>query len=430
MGVTIISGMQWGDEGKGHITHHLAQDAYMVARANGGPNAGHTIHVDGQVFKTHQLPAGVLYPEVISLLGSGMVINLESLATEIDTLGDRIVPLTPERLLISFGAHLITPGHILLDGAMEQQRGAAAIGTTKRGIGPVHADKALHNGLRAELLKYPNEFERQLRAHLIKVNLRLQYEFVVDERVEVDQVVTQYLQLAERFSPHVVDGVRVVRTALSSGKHVVAEGAQGTLLDIDHGTYPYVSSGSAVTGGIMASLGLGVKDVYKVIGVVKAFSTRVGAGPFPTEVDGDVAKKLRGERDTAGSEYGTTTGRPRRIGWLDLVALRHACAVNQPTSLVITKLDQLSGIQPLQLCHHYKYQSQPIEGFPSDGKLLEQCQPTYWQMEGWDEDISDVRYFRDLPASARDYLQVITEFTRTPIQMISVGPNQSNIFTK
>jgi adenylosuccinate synthase len=426
MSVTALIGAQWGDEGKGHIADKLAAESTIVARYNGGDNAGHSITIGDQVVRTHLIPAGAFHPEATNILAPGMVINLKSLAREVDELNHRGANLNPDRLKLDGAANLLLPGHIALDGANETERGSNAIGTTKRGIGPAYTDKMARVAVRAALIGDPDKFEAAVREHVAHANRLLS--LYQQPALDADAVVKEYAPLAARFAPFIADTTALVHAALERGDHVLAEGAQGTLLDIDHGTYPYVTSSSTITGGALTSLGVGPKHVKRVVGVTKAFCSRVGAGPFPTELLDDMGGRLRGTGANPWDEYGSTTGRPRRTGWLDLVALKYSARVNGLTEIVLTKMDILTGIHPLRVCIAYSYRDEPISNFPGDLSVLEQCAPIYSELPGWDQDISMARRIEDLPLAARVYILQIETFTGVRVSHVSVGPDRSQIF--
>ncbi len=427
MSVTALIGAQWGDEGKGHIADMLAAQSMIVTRYNGGDNAGHTITIRGTPVRTHLVPAGAFHPHVTNVLGAGMVINLQSLAREVDELNHFGANLTPDRLKIDQAAQLLLPGHVALDGAGESQLGADALGTTKRGIGPAYTDKAARIGVRASLMSDPTAFADAVRAHVDRVNWRLTHEYQRPP-LEADAIVAEYARLAARFVPNVADATALIHAALERGEHVLAEGAQGTLLDVDHGTYPFVTSSSTITGGVLTGLGIGPKHVKRVIGVAKAFCSRVGAGPFPTELKDAMGDRLRGTGTNPWDEFGSTTGRPRRTGWLDLVALKFAARINGLTEIVLTKLDILTGINPIPMCIAYSCCDAPIPNFPSDLAILNQCAPIYSELPGWDQDISRARRIEDLPLAARVYILQIETFTGVHVSHVSVGPERSQIF--
>ncbi|RLC61338.1 MAG: adenylosuccinate synthase, partial [Chloroflexi bacterium] len=344
MPATIVVGAQWGDEGKGRVVDWLARDVQLVARYNGGDNAGHTVVAQGHTLKLHLVPSGILYPDLTCLIGAGVVVNPERLLTEMDELTALGVDVGPSRLKLSAAAHVILPTHRALDGAREATRGKQAIGTTKRGIGPVYADKADRISLRAGDMAHPERFSERVQENVLAHNRRLQ-ELYDLEPLPATQIAAEYLAYAQQLAPHLVDGSALVREMLTAGKTILCEGAQGLLLDLDHGTYPYVTSSSTVAGGALTGLGFGPRYVSRVIGVAKAYTTRVGAGPFPTELLDQVGDHIR----EVGNEYGTTTGRPRRCGWLDLVILRYAAQINGLDEIALTKLDVLSGLERLRV---------------------------------------------------------------------------------
>jgi len=426
MPLDIIVGAQWGDEGKGHITDMLAAEADVVARYNGGDNAGHTVTVGRNVFKLHLIPSGIIHERALCLIGNGVVVNPAVLLREIDALAEQGVDAGPGRLKISRNAHLITPAHIALDKARETQRGDEAIGTTLRGIGPAYTDKTSRTGLRAELFADLDGLASAIQQHVESHN-----QVLVDvygaEPLAAAAVAAEYAAYARRLQPYLADGTLLLDEALKNGRVVLAEGAQGSFLDLDHGTYPFVTSSSPTAGGALVGLGVGPKWVRRVIGVAKAFTSRVGGGPFPAEVEGETALRLRGTGDKPWDEYGTTTGRPRRVGWLDLVMLRHAARVNGLTELVLTKLDILSGLAHLPICVAYEVDGRRLEHLPTDATTLAQCRPVYESRDGWAADIMSARAFDDLPANARRYVQTIAEAVAIPITYVSVGPGRSQV---
>jgi adenylosuccinate synthase len=427
MPITALIGAQWGDEGKGHIADSLAAQSSIVARYNGGDNAGHSITIGDQLVRTHLIPAGAFHPHTTCVLGAGMVLNLRSLAREVDELNQIGANLNPDRLKIDRAAQLLLPGHIALDGASESDRGDQAIGTTKRGIGPAYTDKAARVGVRAGLMSDRSAFSAAVRSHVDRSNARLKNDFA-QKSIDAETIVKEYAALADRFAAHLTDVNALVHTALERGEHILAEGAQGTLLDIDHGTYPFVTSSSTIAGGVLTSLGVGPKYVTRVIGVAKAFCSRVGSGPFPTELKDVMGDRLRGTGSNPWDEFGSTTGRPRRTGWLDLVALKYAARLNGLTELVLTKLDILSGLDPLQVCIAYSYHDQPITNFPSDLAILDDCTPIYSELPGWDKDISNARNIAELPLPVQKYIHQIETFTGVKVSYVSVGPERSQIF--
>ncbi len=420
MAGTAILGAQWGDEGKGKITDMLASESDVVARFSGGDNAGHTVMVGAETFKLHLAPSGILYPGVLCVLGSGMVINPRSLINELKELSEKGIDVSPRRLRIDGKAHLILPYHIALDGASETKLGGSAIGTTRRGIGPAYADKASRRGLRALDMLDETGFADRLRAEAQAKNIWLEKVYG-EEPLNIDEMVREYVEYAMQLAPYVDDVSLLLDQAYQKGKNILYEGAQGVLLDIDHGTYPYVTSSSPATGGILAGLGIGANCIDRVIGVVKAYQTRVGAGPLPTELKDEVGDALV-ER---GAEFGTTTGRRRRCGWLDLVALRYTVRLCGMTELAVTKLDILTSLNPLKVCVAYEYKGQRLEHFPADTRILAECEPIYETIPGWKEDIQPVRERYKLPRMALAYLHTIEAATGVPVRIISVGPERN-----
>lgn len=426
MPLDIIVGAQWGDEGKGHITDMLAAEADVVARYNGGDNAGHTVTVGDDIFKLHLIPSGIIHERATCLIGNGVAVNPAILLREIDALAEQGVDVSPGRLKISRNAHLITPAHIALDKARETQRGDEAIGTTLRGIGPAYTDKTSRTGLRAELFADPEGLADAIHKHVESHNQALTRVYGA-EALAATVVAAEYATYAQRLEPYLADGTLLLDEALRNGRVVLAEGAQGTFLDLDHGTYPFVTSSSPTAGGALVGLGVGPKWVRRVVGIAKAFTSRVGGGPFPAEVEGAMALRLRGTGDKPWDEYGTTTGRPRRVGWLDLVMLRHAVRVNGLTELVLTKLDILSGLEQLPVCVAYELNGRRLGHLPTDAASLAQCRPVYESRDGWEVDIMAARAFGDLPANGRRYVQTIAETIEIPVTYVSVGPGRSQI---
>lgn len=424
MPIDVILGAQWGDEGKGKITDLLAADVDMVARFGGGDNAGHTVTVGAERFALHLIPSGILNSQTTCLLGAGMVVNPKKLLAEMDGLLARGVSVSPERLKLSGRAHLIMPYHIALDGAAEAARGGAAIGTTKRGIGPAYSDKAARCGIRAHEMLHPAEtLAERIRDQVAAKNRILEMVYG-QPALQADAIVEEYLGYAKRLAAHVVDVSEEVARALAAGKRILAEGAQGLLLDLDLGSYPYVTSSHPTIGGVLTGLGVGPQNIDRVIGVVKAYQTRVGAGPMPTELTGELGEKLRGTGAQPWDEFGTTTGRPRRCGWLDAVTLRFAVRVNGLTELAITKLDILSRFDAVDLCVAYELDGRRIESFPSDLAVLARCQPIYETLPGWGTDITEARAFGELPAGAQGYVRRIEEILGVRASLVSVGPER------
>lgn len=429
MPFSIVVGAQWGDEGKGRIVDLLAAEADMVARYYGGDNAGHTVTVEDRTFKLHLLPSGVVHPHTIGLLGNGMVINPAILLNEMDQVRQSGVPITNDRIKISHAAHLITPGHIALDTALEQARGNQKIGTTKRGIGPAYTAKVTRSGLRMEQMLTPGKFEAAVKDHINQVNSQLSA-FETQTPLDAEKIARDYRGYADILAPYITEVGLFAYEALEQGKSILAEGAQGTLLDLDHGTYPYVTSSTPTAPGALVGLGLGIGTANRVIGVVKAFQTRVGEGPFPTELFGDAAVRLRGIGENDWDEFGTTTGRPRRVGWLDAVLLRYAVRVNGITELALTKLDILSGLDSLKICTSYQDGDEVYNNLPWGPADLSQYQPVYEDIPGWDEEVSSIRSWDGLSEQAQSYIIRIEELTALPIKIISVGPERSQVIIR
>jgi len=429
MPLQIIVGAQWGDEGKGRIVDWFAADADLVARFNGGDNAGHSVTVGSQLFKLHLVPSGIIHSKPVAILGNGMVINPESLLKEIDMLQGLGVEISPRRMRLSHAAHLITPAHRALDAALEAQRGKGNIGTTGRGIGPAYTDKAARTNLRVADLLAP-DFVEKLGSHIEAANKTLKS--LDAPALEIQPVLDQFAEYVRRLTPFIADTSSETCEVLARGGTVLAEGAQGTLLDIDHGTYPFVTSSATVAAGVFSGLGIGITAARDAVvtGVCKSFQTRVGSGPFPTEVTGDLALRLRGTGANPWDEYGTTTGRPRRVGWLDGVLLRYAARINGFTELVITKMDILSGFETLKLCVAYQKGGKTFHDLPFGPTELEGYEPVYQELPGWSEDVSGIRQWEQLPAAARGYLAAISQLAGIPVRLVSVGPEREQIVPK
>lgn len=427
MPLDIIIGAQWGDEGKGRIVDLMAASVDIVARYGGGDNAGHTVTVGDQTFKMHLIPSGVVHPHTVGVLGNGMVINPVTLLEEMARLRKNGVEVNPTRLRISYGAHLITPIHVALDRAQESARGGESIGTTLRGIGPAYTSKVSREGIRMGTMLDPEKLSEALAVHVARGNQVLQALYQVDP-LDASQVIEDYLDFARELAPYIGDVSGYLTRALNARRRVLAEGAQGTLLDLDHGTYPYVTSSSPTAPGAMIGLGVGMGYVHRVIGVTKAFQTRVGEGPFPTEVSGDLALRLRGTGENPWDEYGTTTGRPRRVGWLDTVLLRYAVQVNGLTELVLTKLDVLAGLKKLKICVGYRTpEGVELRDLPLGPGDLSPFEPIYEELPGWDKPLQDIRSWDELPLEACDYICRIEELAGVSIPMVSVGPEREQI---
>ena len=413
----VLVGAQWGDEGKGKITDLLADDMDYVVRFQGGNNAGHTIIHGGRTLKLHLIPSGIMYPHITPIIGNGVVIDPKVLLEEMDEL--EADGLTTRRLLISCNAHLIMPYHRDLDGASEKRLGGNEIGTTRRGIGPAYQDKASRLGLRIQDLTDEKIFRAKLEAALSEKNAILKRIYGLPTYT-VDEITAEYMGYAERIRPHIADTSVIINTALGAEQWVFFEGAQGTLLDIDHGTYPFVTSSSPTAGGACTGTGVGPRRIDRVLGIAKAYITRVGSGPFPTELHDEVGEFLT----RVGGEFGTTTGRQRRCGWYDGVIIRYAVQVNGLTDLVITKLDVLSDLDTIKVCVAYENDGRVSRDLPSHQTAFHHAKPVYEELPGWREDITQCRTFDELPKNARDYIAFIEDLAEVPVSIIAVGPSR------
>jgi adenylosuccinate synthase len=413
--LTILVGTQWGDEGKGKATDHLAAGTDFVVRYQGGNNAGHTVLAAGRLLKLHLIPSGILYPNVVPVIADGVVVDPRVLLEEMDALSAG--GIDPSRLRVSGNAHLIMPYHLELDRVTERYLGRLALGTTRRGIGPAYADRASRIGLRVQDLTDPKIFRQKLEVAAREKNAVLTR---IYNRLPLDpeRIAADYLEMGERLAPHIDDTSGLLYRALRDGRHVLLEGAQGTFLDLDHGTYPFVTSSNPIAGGALASAGLGPTEVGSVIGVTKAYVTRVGAGPFPTEDEGEAGLAMRDR----GGEFGTTTGRSRRCGWFDAVLLRHAVRLNGLTEVFLTKLDVLSGFREIRVCVAYRHDGRTYEDVPPHQSAFHKAEPVYEDLEGWDDDLSGARSVTDLPAAARKYVERISRIGGVPVRNLSVGP--------
>ncbi|MDQ2939525.1 MAG: adenylosuccinate synthase [Actinomycetota bacterium] len=417
----VIVGAQWGDEGKGKVTDLLAEHAEMIVRFQGGNNAGHTIIRDGETFKFHLIPSGILYRDKICAIGNGVVLDPRVLWQELDELRRRRVDVSSLR--ISANAHLIMPYHVLLDTAGEAKLGKLSIGTTRRGIGPCYADKASRLGIRVQDLLDEKILRKKIMAALEPKRSALR-PYEKDPALDLHAMTEEYSSYGHRLEPYIADTAHLCWTELDAGRTVIFEGAQGTLLDLDHGTYPFVTSSNPVAGAACVGAGVGPGDIDEVWGVAKAYATRVGAGPFPTELT-DETGKLMLER---GHEFGTTTGRERRCGWLDLVALRYAVRLNSMTALAITKLDVLAGLDPLRVAVRYRSsEGAALDEFPYHQSILHGAQAEYKELPGFSGDLGDARSEADLPPQARDYLAYVSEFVGVPIRLVGVGPDREQV---
>jgi len=417
----VIVGAQWGDEGKGKVVDLLAEQADAVVRFQGGNNAGHTIVRDGEAFKFHLIPSGILYPDKRCVIGNGVVIDPKVLTAEIDALRARGVDVSGLR--VSANAHLIMPYHLLLDSAGEAKLGKLQIGTTRRGIGPCYADKAARLGIRLQDLLDEKILKKKIVAALEPKRLTLR-PFARDPMLDLQAMTEEYLTYGHRLEQFIADTSKLAWEVLDRQGTILFEGAQATLLDIDHGTYPFVTSSNPVAGAATIGAGVGPKDISEIWGVAKAYATRVGAGPFPTELHDELGELLR----TRGSEYGTTTGRPRRTGWLDLVSLRYAARLNTMTALAITKLDVLTGLDRIPVCTSYRGRDGALfDEFPYHQSVLHQVAGVYEELPGWTEDLGECRTRSDLPQAAREYLDFVAERTGVPIALVGVGPGREQV---
>lgn len=417
MTTVVVVGTQWGDEGKGKITDFLAESADVVARYQGGNNAGHTIIIKDKKYKVHLIPSGIFYDDKICVIGNGMVINPAALLDEIKYIHDN--GYTTQNLKISDRAHVIMPYHITLDALEETQKGEQKIGTTLKGIGPCYMDKAARSGIRIADLLDPEVFEPKLRAAVATKN-RLIEQVYGANGLNADEILKEYTQYADQIRPYVTDTSVVLNDAIDDGRKVLFEGAQGVMLDIDHGTYPFVTSSNPSAGGVCIGAGVGPTKIKQVIGVAKAYTSRVGDGPFPTEQNNEIGDRIR----EIGHEYGTTTGRPRRVGWFDSVVVRHARRVSGITGLSLNSIDVLSGLKTVKICTAYKYQGEIIDYYPASLSVLNQCEAIYEELPGWEEDITQAHTLADLPENARRYVERVSELTGIPIAIFSVGRNR------
>ena len=419
MANVVVIGTQWGDEGKGKVVDLLTAHAGTVVRFQGGNNAGHTLVVNGEKSIFHLIPSGILYPDKRCLIGNGVVVDPDVLLEEIEGLSERGIKVGPERLGISERAHLIMPYHRAIDIARERARGASKIGTTGRGIGPCYEDKVARVGIRAIDLTEPESLEKKIKANLEEKNFYLS-NLLGAEPLEYQPMVERYLALANELSEFVVDVSVELDEAMRGNKNILFEGAQGTHLDVDHGTYPFVTSSNPVAANASIGAGIGPRRLDNIVGIVKAYSTRVGAGPFVSELTDEIGDYLQEK----GQEFGATTGRRRRCGWLDLVVVRYSARVNGLTHLAITKLDVLTGLDSICLCTGYEHEGKMLDNVPAKISTLGNCRPVYEEMDGWKEDISGARSLEDLPKNARAYVKRTEEYVDVPVSIVSVGPER------
>jgi len=415
----VIVGAQWGDEGKGKMTDFLAQNAEVVVRFQGGNNAGHTVEANGKQYKLHLIPSGILFDNCKCIIGDGVVFDPKAFFEEKAYLESEGIQVTPKKLSISDRAHLIMPYHKILDGLSEKGRGKADIGTTGKGIGPCYTDKAERSGLRMCDLLHPQVFAEKLKA-AVDVKNSIITKVYDGTPVDFDDIYKTYMEYAEQLKPYITDTTVIVYDALKADKRVLFEGAQGTLLDIDYGTYPYVTSSHPISGGVCVGAGVGPTMINTAVGVTKAYTTRVGKGPFPTELFDAMGDHIREK----GYEYGVTTGRARRCGWLDLVIVKYAARLSGLTSLAVTKLDTLAGIDKVKVCVGYELNGKVIDYFPASLEDLAECKPVYEEFDGWDDSVQNAISFEELHPNAQKYLRRIEEYTGVRISVVSVGPGR------
>jgi adenylosuccinate synthase len=419
MANVAIIGAQWGDEGKGKVVDLFTNEADIVVRFQGGNNAGHTLVVNGDKTILHLVPSGALHPDKLCVIGNGVVVDPEILIEEIQTLKRRGHLVDDELLRISEQAHVIMPYHKAIDLARERLRGKGKIGTTGRGIGPAYEDKVARTGIRFVDLLEEDTFREKLQRNIEEKNIYLKA-ILKEKTLDFEKIHANYGRYREKLRKYVTNTGLLLDREMRAGKRVLFEGAQGTLLDVDHGTYPYVTSSSTITGGACSGSGVGPQHIQQVIGISKAYTTRVGSGPFPTELDGPDGETLRRE----GAEFGATTGRSRRCGWFDAVGVRHAVRMNGMTGIALTKLDVLTGFKKIPICTAYRYEGKTIDEFPASSKVMHGAQPDYEEMAGWEVPLNNVRKFSDLPAPAQKYVRRIEEVVGTKIILVSVGPGR------
>ncbi len=418
MSSVVVVGTQWGDEGKGKITDFLSENAEVIARYQGGNNAGHTIRFNEVTYKLHLIPSGIFYKDKISVIGNGMVVDPKALVEELKYLHDQSI--STENLRISNRAHVILPYHIKIDEVEEERKGANKIGTTKKGIGPAYMDKAARVGIRIADLLDKEVFTEKLKRNLQEKN-RLLERFYDTEGFKLNDILNDYYEYGQQIKQYVCDTSVVLNDALDAGRRVLFEGAQGVMLDIDQGTYPFVTSSNPVAGGVTIGSGVGPTKINQVVGVCKAYTSRVGDGPFPTELHDEVGDQIR----EVGREYGTTTGRPRRVGWFDSVVVRHARRVSGITDLSLNSVDVLTGLETVKICTAYRYKGQVMEEFPASLTMLAECEPIYEELPGWKEDITGCKTLDELPENARHYVERVSQLTGIPLSIFSVGPDRT-----
>ena len=416
----VVVGAQWGDEGKGKMTDYLAESADVIVRFQGGNNAGHTVEVDEQQYKLHLIPSGILYKEKLNVIGNGVVVDPRALFKEIDYLKELGVDVTPERLIVSDRAHIIMPYHIEIDKLSEKMKGSHSIGTTFKGIGPCYTDKFERTGIRVCDLIDNKIFKEKLKRNLEIKNKYIK-EVLNGEELNFEDIFNEYNNLSKRLEAFVRDTSVEIFNNIKNKKNVLFEGAQGMLLDIDYGTYPYVTSSNTTSCGVTSGVGIGLNLINEIIGIAKAYTTRVGKGPFPTELDDGIGDWIRQK----GHEYGVTTGRSRRCGWLDAVILKNSARVNGLTSFTITKIDTLAGLDKVKLCVAYELDGERISYFPASLEKLARCKPIYEEFDGWGEEIEHIKNYKDIPENVKKYIRRIEELTETTVSIISVGPKRN-----
>lgn len=414
----VIIGTQWGDEGKGKIVDFLARDADVVVRFQGGDNAGHTVVLEDKTYKLHLIPSGILYPDKICVLGNGMVIDPANLLLEMSNL--QKTGCSVRNLYVSERAHVIMPYHKQWDTLEEKMKGENKIGTTMRGIGPCYTDKIARIGIRMSDLLEPSVLEKRL-CQILPLKEKIWAAFGEKLPVTINDLLTTYTDYGNQLRPHITDTTMLLYHSILENKNILLEGAQGTFLGIDHGTYPFVTGSETTSGNACCGSGMPLTKIHKVVGVVKAYCSRVGSGPFPSELLDELGQKIREQ----GHEYGTTTGRARRCGWLDLVMVKYAIILNGIGELALTKLDVLTGINPLQICVGYRYQGQRIDTYPASLEVLQKLEPVYEELPGWQENIANIRKFEELPVNCQKYVQKIEEFLNVPARIIAVGAERN-----
>jgi len=413
-----VVGAQWGDEGKGKIVDIISSQFDIVARYQGGHNAGHTIRIGKQRFILHLIPSGIFHPEVQCVIGGGVVLDPLALIEELEVLAEAGIEIEG-RMFVSNRCHLILPYHRVMEAAIELQMGERRIGTTSRGIGPAYEDKMARRGLRVCDLLNPDTMADRIRAQVDLKNRTLEA-LNYPQEIDPEPICKSYAEYAEKLRPLFVDTTSLLNKGIREGKRILFEGAQATLLDVDHGTFPYVTSSSSTACGIPSGLGIAPKHIHSVLGIMKAYATRVGSGPFPTEENGSIGEELR----TKGDEFGSTTGRPRRCGWFDGPAARYSAMINDMDSVAVTKIDVLDTFDEIPFCTGYKYKGSPIDEFPADADILDQVEPIYEIRPGWSKSIAGMKEWSDLPTEAQDYLKFLSDFLERPISMVSTGPDR------